>query len=349
MGRKRKHLWFLWAAALVAAFGLFSYAFRGVLFSRPVPSPISAPVLFRHPFSGRPLSEEMELPRVYGVMIENMIDARPQMGLDKASLVIEAPVEAAIPRLLVFFTEDQEVGKIGPVRSARPYFIDWNAMFRGVYAHVGGSPDALQRLRDDDTVDLDEVSHEWFYWRDQMREAPHNVYTSTELLKKGYERFARSFKEVAISYERALYKNDTPSADPTGTFVRVRFQPDEEEVVNPYAIEWKYDAAQNAYRRFQGGGVHKMEDGAEIVAKNVAVMETDVEILDAVGRRRVRTVGKGNAVLFQDGNRVEATWKKTSRTSRLRFFDEGTSEELFLNAGATWIEVVPSLDEDVEM
>ena len=98
----------------------------------------------RDSLTGVLIEQRTELKQVYGVMIDEHTDARSQSGIDQAFLVIEAPVEAGIPRLLSFFSEAQDVKKIGPVRSARPYFLDWAKEFGALYAHVGGSDEALE-------------------------------------------------------------------------------------------------------------------------------------------------------------------------------------------------------------
>ena len=67
--------------------------------------------------------EEGNNSRIYGVMIDNKAEARPQSGLSKASIVYEYEVESSITRYMALF-ENQNVEKIGPIRSARPYFID---------------------------------------------------------------------------------------------------------------------------------------------------------------------------------------------------------------------------------
>lgn len=333
--------------ALVGALALFAFAFRGILFGEEGVGTNNLETVVeekaRHPLSGVVLESEILLPRVYGVMVENHFDAWPQSGLDQASLVIEAPVEAGIPRMIAFFTEDQMVDKIGPVRSARPYYIDWNAQFGGVYAHVGGSPEALAILTGDDTIDINEFSNEWFFWRDTIREAPHNVYTSMELLSEAFDRFVSRFGAQENQWESWVFKEDREGEMGNGKGVMIDFPGD------PYVIEWKYQTEENNYRRSQNEELHEMEDGALIDANNVVVMETDVQILDVVGRRRVRTVGEGDAVVLQDGRLIEATWKKSTRSSRLRFYDRESGEEIAMNAGKTWIEVVPSLEGDVEV
>ncbi len=336
---------------LVLAVALFAFAFRGV-FGEPETGNRGSVVLervARHPLSGEWLNEPVTLPRVYGVMVENHLDSWPQSGLEDAFLVIEAPVEARLPRLLAFFSEEQVIDKIGPIRSARPYYLDWNAELDAVYAHVGGSPAALELLGVNDTIDIDEFSNEWFFWREnETRSAPHNVYTSMELLSNAFDRFVLRFGEQGNDWDAWTFKDDCRSCHPepvegSSPSVRIMF------AENPYIIEWKYQTDSNQYRRFQNDALHEMEDGSLIDANNVIIMETDVEILDSIGRRRVRTIGEGKALVFQDGGMIEAVWKKPSRSDRLRFYDRERGEEIAMNAGKTWIEVVPSLEGNVEV
>ncbi len=280
-----------------------------------------------HPLTGLSIYEEVGTPHVYGVMIDNHVDAWPQMGLDRAFLVFEAPVEAGIPRMLALFSEDQVVEKIGPVRSARPYFLDWNNELDGLYAHVGGSDAALDRIVSGGTLDLNQYWFDQYFWRSHNRYAPHNVYTSTELLGS-YP------KKSDPLYETWTFKDPSMVAEPSIEQLSVSFYPP------TYVADWKYDRLTNRYVRFQNGSAHTMEDGGQIFADNVAVVITDVKILDAVGRRSVRTTGEGEAVVFQDGRKIEGKWKKASESQRLRFYTEDNVEIEF-NSGVTWVEVIP--------
>lgn len=340
------------ALAIIAAVALFAFAFRG-LWQGPETmdrEPDTLNRVVRHPLSGVWLDEEAATPRVYGVMVENHFDSWPQSGLEEAALVIEAPVEARVPRMIAFFSEEQEVEKIGPVRSARPYYLDWNAEFDAVYAHVGGSPAALELLQVDDTINIDEFSNEWFFWREnKTRSAPHNVYTSIELLKSAFERFESRFGAQDNEWESWEFKEDAEARAVGGELVASAPSISIDFAGEPYVITWDYRGENNDYRRSQGGEPHEMENGALIDTNNVVVMETDVRILDSVGRRSVRTTGEGMALVFQDGGMIEATWKKPSRNKRLRFYHRDSGKEIAMNAGTTWIEVVPSLEGDVQV
>ena len=145
----------------------------------------------------------------FAATIDNITVARPQSGISKASLVYEAPVEAGITRFLAIYPEGEDVERIGPVRSARPYFLDWAAEFDALFVHVGGSPEALEKLRAYDMRDLNEFFNGAYFWRDRSRSAPHNTYTSTEkLIAADRKRFAdRKPPEVA----GWRFKDDAPA------------------------------------------------------------------------------------------------------------------------------------------
>jgi len=108
-----------------------------------------------------------------------------------------------------------------------------------------------------------------------------------------------------------------------------------------YKAVWTHDAATNSYTRKQGSQAYAMQDGGKIAAKNVAVMVTDVAVLDAVGRKSVRTTGEGEAWVLQDGKVIHGKWKMPKVGERIRFYDE-SDKEIVMNAGQTWIEVAES-------
>lgn len=271
-----------------------------------------------------------ENPRLVAVMVENMVDARPISGLADASLVFEAPVEAGITRMLAVYSADTDVSEIGPVRSARPYYLDWALELHALFAHVGGSPEALERIAQIAIDDLNEFAYGRYFWRSSRRSAPHNVYTSTSVL-------AEALEDVEVAgdpdIERWIYKEDSPLERSSSTGITVPFS------TPAYEVMWQYNPETNLYLRYQAGEPHRDKNGKTITAKNVAVVYTDIEVIDEVGRRRIRTVGDGRALVSIDGKTREAEWRKEGSKKRLRFFENGV--EVLWNAGPTWIEIVP--------
>jgi len=296
--------------------------------------PMPSTVENRNPLTGAKLDAPLlELPQVFAVMVENSYEAWPLSGLDQAFLVIEAPVEGNIPRFISFFEQGTDVKKIGPVRSARPYYLDWADELGAIYAHVGGSPEALDLIKANGTTkDLNQFFQSEYFWRDEVnRFAPHNVYTSGKLLSDAVDEVHRSTK----LYDSWKFADGAPSGEALSPVINWASG-------SVYDVTWKYDATMNAYTRTQGKDAVKTSSGANIVAGNVVAISSDITVVDETGRRHIRTTGEGDAVVYENGTKIAGTWKKPTRTDRLKFFDKD-DQEIVLNAGKTWIEVVPDI------
>jgi len=298
--------------------------------------------LYRHPLTGAVLYEEVQLPQVFSVMIDNHEEAWPPTGIDQAFLVIEAPVEAGISRMLAFFSEEQIVDQIGPIRSARPYYLDWAAELDAMYVHVGGSNAALDQIASGGIFDMNQYWWGEYFWRaNGNRYAPHNVFTSTESLREFY--LLRDGAGVAPTrlYDVWSWKDPEPTGkDGVGLYV--------DFWAPVYTVDWEYDGKTGRYLRSQFNDPHEVESGEQIMTDNVAVVVTEIEVIDNVGRREIRTTGEGEAYVLRDGIVIEATWKKPSTSERLKFYNRATGEEIVMNAGVTWIEVVGS-EEDIRI
>lgn len=266
--------------------------------------------------------------RPWAFMVDIQSDARPAEGIADASVVIEAPVEGGITRLLALFDPMTTTTRIGAVRSARPYFVEWAGAWRAVYAHVGGSPDALDRLsRTPSTtvLDLNEMTRGAnAFRRDPARVAPHQVFTTPE-------RFAGFLGPVATSTAQIGSWRYTADPIPTSTVAGVSPRI---PYGGSYSVRWTYEPARNAYRRVQAG---KALSNQAIYATNVVVMKTDAEVLDDVGRLKLRTTGGGEAVIYRDGKKLIGRWRRATNDSLAFVGTDGV--DLALRAGNTWIEV----------
>lgn len=274
---------------------------------------------------------EGDEPGLYAVMIDNHSWARPQSGLSKASLVFETIVESPITRFLAVFSNDQEIEKIGPVRSARPFYIDWVKEFNAPYIHVGGSNDALEILSSTYDYDLNEFSNGQYFWRQVSRSAPHNTYTSSELVNKALSKYNWPADN---NYESWMFKSELAESD-RGAFTDLNINFGSYEA----RVRWVYTKETNQYTRYQAGEAH-LDDGEMINAKNIAVMYTTGSVIDDYGRRETKTIGEGEAEIFQDGLVIKGTWKRLNLNSRTRFYNEN-GEEIKFNSGPTWIEIIP--------
>ncbi len=112
----------------------------------PTATPVPTPLLVPAPLTGRLVTPAVAAHHPIAVMIDDLRAARPQSGLNSASVVWQAPAEGGIPRYMAIF-QDRLPKLVGPVRSSRLYYIAWAAEWRSIYFHAGGSPQALATLR----------------------------------------------------------------------------------------------------------------------------------------------------------------------------------------------------------
>lgn len=275
-------------------------------------------------------------PNIFAVMIENIRESRPPSGLDEASVVYEALAEGGITRFMALFPIGNGVSQIGPIRSARQYYVDWAEEYNPLYVHVGGSPQALQYLRGKpNVIDFNQFTNGPFFTRDKSRRAPHNLYSSTDMLYLGLKRRAPN---AVPSFTPWSFKEE-PSID------------DRPEGVKDLAIEfsgaayrvmYKYDRALNQYQRWVGGAEHVTKKGHKIYANNIVIQFTKTSLLPKDKLRlHMETVGQGKMLMVRDGTVVEGVWNKESKTARTQFLDTA-GLPLALNPGKTWIEIVPT-------
>lgn len=279
-------------------------------------------------------TEEKRLPKLVAVTVENHIESRPQDGLAGASVVYEVPVEGNITRFLAIYPEHADLEKVGPVRSARPYCLDWLEEYGDImYMHVGGSPDALAMIVERNMFDITEIYRGWYFWRSADRYAPHNVYTSSDLWRLAFERETHEPTHVQPMTSWQFEPRDACTDTCASSTIRVVYS------APVYAATWEYSSSTNRYARFQMGRPHADQNGEEINADTVIVQHVRAQVLDNVGRLGIDTVGEGEAAVFRAGEMIEGTWKKNSIDERTEWFDV-SGQPIKLQPGKIWVEVV---------
>jgi len=286
--------------------------------------------------SGLPVKPSVNLRPVTAIMVENSIDARPQSGLDQASVVFEAVAEGGITRFMALY-QDSLPAYIGPVRSARPYYISWALGFDAAYAHVGGSSEGLQDIQTWGVKDMDEFYNDSAYQRITSRYAPHNVYTGFPQLTT----LEQSKGFTSSNFNGFPRKVDAPSSTPKVSKIDFALSGSD------YDAHFDYAPSTNSYLRSQAGAPHMVVDQNGIqkqIAPKVVigiVVPLSQGALDASNAyySDYTTVGSGQAFVFQDGNITLGTWTKKANTSQLSFSDS-SGNVLKLNAGQTWITAV---------
>ena len=356
----RFELWFLVVLVLIAvvAFVLIKYVFGELLSSlekiRYEVSPLEEKVIYdgsqrdlKEDFllllkpqpsnlNGALIRQNVSKGQTMAVVIENYTPIRDQqIGLEGAAIVYESPTEGGITRFLVLY-DGEPVELIGPVRSARPYFISWASEYRAGFVHVGGSPAAIANLKSNFRIfNIDEFADSRTVWRDYKYSAPHNAFTSTN---KILQRLNEKKYYHPLNVKRFPFKDpDEESGDIR--VITIDFS------LPAYEVKYEYDPDTHRYVRHNGGDPHH-----NIQPSNVVVQFVDTKVLDDIGRLYIQTNGTGKALVFRDGKVIEGTWEKDASInspdqsmseSFTKFFDKN-GNEIELNRGQTWIEIVPN-------
>lgn len=308
--------------------------------------------------------EWWEKHRPLGVMIENHENARPQSGISNADVVYEAVAEGGITRFLAFYY-CQDGGQLGPVRSARTYFLDYVSEYGDypLYAHVGGAnqpgpADALSQINDYEWTGYNDMNQFSIgfptFWRDYDRlghpaATEHTMYSTAQKLWDfaAKERELSNVSKDGTAWDEDFVKyqfiNDIPLLErPKSQTVHLEFWTGDAN----YYIDWAYDLKTNLYQRSNGAKPQiDRNNNKQLAAKNIVVLlmqersandgyENNVHLL-------YKNKGTGKAIVFQNGKQISATWQKHSRTSRTIIKDASSKEIKFVR-GLIWFEIFPT-------
>lgn len=328
----------------------------------PTPSPTPAPQATADiaaactgcwPLNGKPLGDGSLTKRPLVVKIDNAPAARPYYGISQADMVFEELVEGFVTRLVAIY-QSQDPQTIGSVRSARLADRSLTTMVRGALVYSGTSDYAWSLINQDAAngryVELS-ADHSGGYYRVAFRQAPYNMFTSASAQRDSLAKLnAATVNEVPKWSFLATADHPATIAGMTGATAAT-------DLVIPYredssTVSYKYDGTTKTYARWQnsaGKAVRGVDaaNNVAIAAANVVIIQTEIwevpEITDAAGARAhdMRLTGTGAATIFRDGLRQEGTWSRKDDASAFVFTNR-QGEQIKLNAGQTWVHIIPN-------
>lgn len=301
--------------------------------------------------------------RPLGVMIENHTEARPQSGLNSADIVYEAVAEGGITRFLSLFY-CQDAGIIGPVRSARTYFLDFISEYgdHPLYTHVGGAntpgpANALGQIEDYGWQTYNDINQFSIgfptFWRDYERlghtvATEHTMYSTTQKLwdvakSRGLTTAGKDGTKWSVGFIPYIFKDSvsTSTKVPSATTISYEFWDGYKE----FAVKWDYVKESNSYLRSNGGVPHMDKDtGKQLSAKNVVILFMRESSANDGYENNLHNIygtkGTGNAIVFQDGNKINAIWSKKDREAHL-YLKDSLGKEIPLTRGKIWFSILP--------
>lgn len=289
--------------------------------------------------------------------------ARPQAGLTKAGVVFEAIAETGITRFAVIF-QNPDTGVIGPIRSLRPYYLEWDTPFDCTIVHDGGSQEALAAVGNGSYRNLDENFN--FMWKETYIQGQYrywnNVFTSPEKLlqfnqEKGYmsshpkvlprlspEETNQIREQINCGEECAESANFE-----LATSINMSFNG-----LADYNVNYTYNVENNTYSRAYGNGqahlaydcpagVTNFDDcgaATQVAPSAVVAMRVQENTMSDGYHEHIKTNGSGVAYIFQNGQVIEGTWEKATTASQLKLTDTAGNEIKF-TPGQLWIAAIP--------
>ena len=297
------------------------------------------------PFTGKELPPEIWLKRpkrVIAFKIDNNIKARPQSGLQEADAVHEILVEGGMTRFLAFFY-DNTSKYLGPIRSARPTDPTMVRPYGGTLVVSGATAGLIPSIRELGVPVLEEQSSPVMF-RISSRNAPHNLYADTELVRQRIEDRGFYFLQPGPGplYPFGLNQNNWNDGADKITIKYSEFT----------TVIWKLDG--DKYSRFI---IDNYSDNKEATAHNfisqdgnytdILKTETIVVIQGPLYKDKattlpsVLTVGVGNAYVINQGKYIEGSWRRGDITEPFVLTDIN-GNDIEVPPSTQWVHILPN-------
>ncbi len=276
--------------------------------------------------------------RPIAVMIDNHKDAWPQAGLQKAYMVYEIIAEGGETRLMALF-KGVDLEKIGPIRSARHYFLDYAMENDAIYVHFGWSPQAQSDITKYSINNINGIAEDGTtFWRVKDKAAPHNAVASTQkILQSANNKRYRttSNKESVLKYTTDEVNLEEGQGATSVTIPHSTLQ----------VVKYEYDEENKVYKRYARQKEQTDWDTKEtITTKNIIITLCDNYTLndsENKGRQGIRNIGTCDGYYITNGKAIKIKCIKSSREEKTKYQDlEGN--EIQVNDGNTFVNICPT-------
>lgn len=276
--------------------------------------------------------------RPIAVMIDNHNGAWPQAGLNEAYMVYEIIVEGGETRLMALF-KGVDLDKIGPVRSARHYFIDYAMENDAIYVHFGQSPQAQSDIKKYSIDDINGIAEDGTtFWRVKDKYAPHNAVTSTEKLLTS----AKNKKYRTTSTQRSILHYVTDEVNLEGGQAA-------NTITIPHSdlqtVKYEYDEENKVYVRYARGEEQTDWDTDEpVTTKNIIITFCNNYTLsdsENKGRQGLKNIGTFDGYYITNGKAIKIQCIKNARDEKT-IYQDMNGNEIDVNDGNTFVNICPT-------
>ena len=276
--------------------------------------------------------------RPIAVMIDNHNQAWPQVGLQKAYMVYEAIAEGGETRLMALF-KGIDVEQIGPVRSARHYFLDYAMENDAIYVHFGWSPQAQSDIKKYSINNINGIEEDGVtFWRTKKKSAPHNALTSTEKILKSAQN--KKYRTASTAKSVLNYVTDEVNLEDGQSAVSITIPHS-----NLQTVKYEYDETNKVYKRFARNKAQTdWTSGESLTTKNIIVTMCDnFDLNDGEnkGRQTLKNIGTFDGYYLTNGKAIKIKCIKNARDEKTVYQDL-QGNEINVNDGNTWVNICPT-------
>ncbi|WP_160670385.1 DUF3048 domain-containing protein [Clostridium sp. C8-1-8] len=272
------------------------------------------------------LTEDEKNNTPFMAIIENSKDARPQSGLSEADIVFETMAEGGIPRFIALFHKNSPK-QIGPIRSVRPYFISIAKEFNVPFAHCGGSEEALSIIKNTPSVNnINEISNGEYFYRDNSRKAPHNLYTTASQIRKYIDsKKIKTDLKCSFNFDNKFWERGNMDK---ATKIDL-------SINKSYSTTYKY--VNGKYEKYMDGvKVVDKNNNLPVTFSNVVIQNTDIKLQSDNTHLDINLIGKGTGFVFSSGKVTKVNWQRNSENEQTELFTEDGNKVCFSKGTTIW-------------
>ena len=275
--------------------------------------------------------------RPIAVMIDNHKDAWPQAGLEQAYAVYEIIVEGGETRLMACF-KGADLEKIGPVRSARHYFLDYAMENDAIYTHFGWSPQAESDITKYAIHNINGITESSTdFWRVKDKVSPHNAVTSTKSILKMAEQ--KGYRTTSDKKSVLNYVTDEVELAEGESATKITIPHSD-----THTVSYEYDKETGRYTRYARNKLQTDWDTQKpITTKNIIITQCENYTLqdkENKGRQGLNNIGTFEGYYITNGRAIKIKCIKNAREEKTRYEDLN-GNEINVNDGNTFIQICP--------
>jgi hypothetical protein len=288
---------------------------------------------YHYPLTG--VGSETEIDgRAVAVMVNNHPKARPQSGLHKADIVYELLAEGDVTRFLAVF-QSEKPENIGPVRSARDYYIDLAKGLNALFIAHGYSEEARELLEQNFVDNLNGMVYDGtLFKRASFRAAPHNSYITYENVLKGAKEKKYSMNQSPPAFQFLSEEDSESISGEEANSVMVSYS-----ASGVFNSTYEYDDSVGKYKRYSDGEqTIDYETKEPILIDNLFIIETTHQVIDDAAHKEIDLESGGSGYLLQKGKVIEVEWKNENGL----IVPVRNGEVVPFVPGKTWVNVVPT-------